>query len=179
MKCTKMNISEVLMIEPDVYSDNRGYFFESFNQEKWKEVTGLDTVFVQDNQSYSVQNVLRGLHYQKYYQQDKLIRVVKGAIYDVAVDINKYSYTCGLWTAAVLSETNKKQLFIPKGFAHGFLTLSDDAIVLYKTSDYWHPEHEKTIIWNDSHLNIFWPIDGEPIISEKDMKGTPYYENLL
>lgn len=179
IKVLSLNIPEVLLIEPKVYEDSRGYFFESFNQYKWQKITQLDTIFVQDNQSYSIKNVLRGLHYQKEHQQDKLIRAIKGVIYDVAVDIRKDSYTCGGWVGTVLSETNKKQLYIPKGFAHGFLTISDDAIVSYKVSDYRYPEYEKIIIWNDKTIGIFWPIDGDPIISEKDLKGTPYFENII
>lgn len=172
MKVTQTSIADVLIIEPNVFGDDRGFFFESFNQKVWLEKTGIERNFVQDNHSRSVKGVLRGLHYQIEHAQGKLVRVVAGEVYDVAVDIRKSSSTFGQWVGVHLSEQNKKQLWIPEGFAHGFLVLSEGAEFLYRTTDYWAPEHERCIIWNDSDLGIEWPADVEPQLSEKDALGS-------
>ena len=176
MKVIKTNLPDVLIIEPKVFGDSRGFFFESFNQKLWQEKTGLQATFVQDNHSRSEKNVLRGLHYQIQQPQGKLVRVVRGVVFDVAVDIRQMSPTFGHWTSAELSEENKRQLWIPVGFAHAFLVLSDIAEFLYKTTDYWAPEHERTIIWNDPDLAIAWPIKEPLILSAKDAKGTSFRE---
>lgn len=172
MKIIKTDISDVLIIEPKVFSDARGFFLESFNQKKWKDITGLNTIFVQDNHSGSQKNVLRGLHYQIKQPQGKLVRVLRGAIFDVAVDLRKASPAFGRWTGAELSAENRRQIWVPEGFAHGFLALSDEVEVLYKTTDYWAPQHEQTIIWNDADLAIAWPLTKQPIISDKDARGS-------
>lgn len=172
MKVTKTVIPEVLIIEPKVFGDDRGFFFESFNQKAWLENTGVERTFVQDNHSRSGKGVLRGLHYQIEQAQGKLVRVVAGEVYDVAVDIRKSSLTFGRWVGVHLSEENKKQLWVPEGFAHGFLVLSDRAEFLYRTTDYYAPEHERCIIWNDPDLAIDWPVDVEPQLSRKDAEGT-------
>jgi dTDP-4-dehydrorhamnose 3,5-epimerase len=171
MKITPLNISDVLLIEPDIYEDSRGFFFESFNHRKFEKIIGRKIQFVQDNHSKSYKGVLRGLHYQNLQSQAKLVRVVRGEVFDVAVDIRKNSLTYGKWVAATLSEENKKQLWIPEGFAHGFLALSNVAEVLYKASDYYAPESERCIIWNDPNVNIEWPIKSLPILSVKDQQG--------
>lgn len=169
MKVTPLAIPDVLLIEPRVFGDERGFFFESFNQQRFNEVTGLDLQFVQDNHSKSAKNVLRGLHYQLPPKaQGKLVRVVAGEVFDVAVDIRKNSPTFGQWVGAILSGDNKHQLWIPPGLAHGFLVLSESAEFLYKTTDYYAPELERVIIWNDPDLAIEWPIDGVPLLSGKD-----------
>jgi dTDP-4-dehydrorhamnose 3,5-epimerase len=168
MEVWKTEIPEALIIEPTIFGDSRGFFFESFNQRKWRETTGFDIRFVQDNHSKSVQNVLRGLHYQIKQPQGKLVRVVAGEVFDVAVDIRRSSPTFGKWVSAYLSAENKRQFWVPEGFAHGFLVLSESAEFLYRTTDFWAPEHERAIIWNDPDLAIDWPINGEPILSEKD-----------
>lgn len=168
MKITPTSIPEVLLVEPTVFGDDRGFFYESFNQKSWLEATGLDTVFVQDNHSRSVKNVLRGLHYQINRPQGKMVRVIVGKVFDVAVDLRKSSPTYGKWEGVILSAENKKQLWIPEGFAHGFLVLSEVTEFLYKTTDYWYPECERSIVWNDQELAIDWPIDGEPVMSQKD-----------
>lgn len=172
MKVTKTAIPEVLIVEPTVFGDERGFFFESFNQQAWLEKTGLTRTFVQDNHSRSVQGVLRGLHYQIEQAQGKLVRVVAGEVYDVAVDIRKSSPTFGKWVGVHLSEQNKKQLWVPEGFAHGFFVLSEVAEFLYRTTDYYAPEHERCIIWNDPDLAIDWPGDVQPRLSEKDALGS-------
>ena len=172
MKVTQTAIADVLIIEPNVFGDDRGFFFESFNQKEWLKKTGLERNFVQDNHSRSVKGVLRGLHYQIKQPQGKLVRVVVGEVFDVAVDIRKSSATFGQWVGVHLSEQNKKQLWVPEGFAHGFLVLSDVAEFLYRTTDYWAPEHERCIIWNDPELNIDWPVDVKPMLSEKDVLGS-------
>jgi len=164
-------IPDVLLLEPNLFSDERGYFFESFNARDFRESTGLTVEFVQDNHSLSKQGVLRGLHYQIQHPQGKLLRVVKGVVFDVAVDLRKSSLTFGCWVGAMLTADNRKQLWIPPGFAHGFLALSDEAEVLYKITDYWHPEHERTLLWNDPTLRIQWPIDGKPGLAKKDSEG--------
>jgi dTDP-4-dehydrorhamnose 3,5-epimerase len=169
MKVIPADIPEVLIIEPKVFGDERGFFYESFNQRAWEEATGLKRNFVQDNHSRSVKGVLRGLHYQLLpAAQGKLVRCVVGEVFDVAVDIRQSSVTFGKWVGVHLSAENKRQLWIPEGFAHGFLVFSDMAEFLYKTTDYYAPEFDRGIIWNDSQLNIHWPIEGEPLLSAKD-----------
>jgi dTDP-4-dehydrorhamnose 3,5-epimerase len=171
MKVTPTAIADVLIIEPKVFGDARGFFFESFNQKAFNEATGTDHQFVQDNHSRSAKGVLRGLHYQIKRPQGKLVRVVRGAVFDVAVDIRKSSPTFGQWVSIELSEENHKQLWIPAGFAHGFLVTSDSAEFLYKTTDYYMPAHERCIAWNDAAINIQWPSDVSPQVSVKDMAG--------
>ena len=173
MKATRLAIPEVVLIEPKVFGDSRGFFFESFNQKAFNEATGTNHQFVQDNHSRSAKGVLRGLHYQIQQPQGKLVRVAQGAVFDVAVDIRKSSPTFGRWVGAELSEDNQHQLWVPPGFAHGFLVLSDMADFLYKTTDYYAPQYERSILWNDSDLNIDWPI-GEPILSNKDRQGLKF-----
>ena len=179
MKVTPTAIPDVLLIEPKVYGDERGFFFESFNLRAFKEATGLEPMFVQDNHSRSARNVLRGLHYQIDQPQGKLVRVVVGEIFDVAVDIRRGSPTCGRWIGHVLSAENKRQLWIPPGFAHGFLVLSECADFLYKTTDYWAPEHERCIRWDDPQLAIDWPLQGGPVLSGKDAAGLFFAEATL
>jgi dTDP-4-dehydrorhamnose 3,5-epimerase len=174
MNVIPTEIPDVLIIEPKVFGDERGFFFESFNQRAWEEKTGVKACFVQDNHSRSVKNVLRGLHYQIRQPQGKLVRVVSGQVFDVAVDIRKSSPTFGKWVGVLLSAENKRQLWIPEGFAHGFLVLSDVAEFLYKTTDYWAPEHERTLLWNDSDLAIQWPLQVEPILARKDAGGVSF-----
>lgn len=168
-KTVKCDIEGLYILEPKVFYDTRGYFMETYNQNDFKEL-GLDINFVQDNESKSKRGVLRGLHFQKKHPQGKLVRVIKGSVYDVAVDIRKGSNTFGKWFGVELSEENKKQFYIPKGFAHGFLVLSEEAQFVYKCTDFYHPEDEGGIIYNDSTINISWPIseDMEVVISEKD-----------
>ena len=171
MKVTPTAIPDVLVIEPKVFGDSRGFFYESFNQKAFNEATGLDVNFVQDNHSYSARGVLRGLHYQVSQPQGKLVRVVRGAVFDVAVDIRKGSLTFGKWVGVELKEDNHKQLWIPDGFAHGFLVLSNSADFLYKTTDYYAPEYERCIAWNDSEIGINWPFTIAPSLSSKDQNG--------
>ena len=172
MKVTPLAIPDVLLIEPRVFGDERGFFFESFNQQRFNEATGLDLEFVQDNHSKSAKNVLRGLHYQLPPKaQGKLVRAVAGEVFDVAVDIRKDSPTFGQWVGEKLSADNKRQLWIPPGLAHGFLVVSDSAEFLYKTTDYYAPEHERCIRWDDPQIGIDWPIVGEPALSGKDRQG--------
>jgi dTDP-4-dehydrorhamnose 3,5-epimerase len=154
-----------------VFGDDRGFFFESFNSRVFAADTGVDAIFVQDNHSRSARNVLRGLHYQSEHAQGKLIRAIAGEIFDVAVDIRKSSPTFGRHAAVILSSDNKRMVWVPPGLAHGFLVTSEHAEVLYKTTDYWHPEFERTLIWNDPDVNIAWPLDGEPLLSGKDKVG--------
>lgn len=163
----------VIVIEPRVFGDERGFFFESFNERSFAElVAGAQAVrFVQDNHSKSARNVLRGLHYQIQQAQGKLVRVIAGEVFDVAVDIRKGSPTFGKWTGVVLSAENKRQMWIPAGFAHGFVVISESAEFLYKTTDYWAPEHERCILWNDPAIGIDWPIAVPPVLSEKDRNG--------
>lgn len=172
MNIVSTAIADVLILEPKVFGDERGFFFESFNQRRFNELTGTDLQFVQDNHSRSAKNVLRGLHYQIQQPQGKLVRVVQGAVYDVAVDIRRSSATFGQHVGVELSAENKRMLWIPPGFAHGFVVLSDTAEFLYKTTDYWAPEFERSIAWNDPAINIQWPIRGEPALSAKDREGT-------
>jgi dTDP-4-dehydrorhamnose 3,5-epimerase len=176
MKVTPTCIPDVLLIEPKVFGDDRGFFFESYNQKAFREATGLNVSFVQDNHSKSAKNVLRGLHYQIEQPQGKLVRVTQGEVFDVAVDIRKGSKTYGQWVGLILSAKNKKQLWIPPGFAHGFLTLSETAEFLYKTTDYYSPEHERCIVWNDSDLAIEWPLQDLPLVSGKDTMGSQFSE---
>ncbi len=168
MNIIKTEIPDVLIIEPNVFGDERGFFMESFNQQVWQELTGLKPSFVQDNHSRSTRGVLRGLHYQIKQPQGKLVRVVQGEVFDVAVDIRRSSSTFGKWTGVVLSAENKRQFWVPEGFAHGFLVLSESADFLYKTTEYYAPEHERCIRWNDSELAIEWPQGVVPLLSEKD-----------
>ena len=171
MKTTRFAIPDVILLEPKVFGDDRGFFFESFNQAQCETAIGRKVNFVQDNHSRSAKNVLRGLHYQIQQPQGKLVRVVAGEVFDVAVDIRKSSRTFGQWVGEILSAENKKQMWIPEGFAHGFVVLSDPAEILYKTTDYWAPEHERCIAWNDESLAINWHIHGEPVLSGKDAQG--------
>jgi len=177
MKLTRLDIPDVCLIEPQIFGDNRGFFFESFNQRQFNDAIGREVVFVQDNHSRSAKNVLRGLHYQILRPQGKLVRVVQGEVFDVAVDIRKSSPTFGQWVGEILSEENKKQLWVPEGFAHGFVVLSDYADFLYKTTEYYAPEFERCIRWNDSDLNIKWPLTKEPLVSDKDYTA-PSFVNL-
>ncbi|HCQ50122.1 MULTISPECIES: dTDP-4-dehydrorhamnose 3,5-epimerase [Achromobacter] len=171
MKATPLAIPDVLLIEPKVFGDARGFFYESYNQKAFEAAVGMAVDFVQDNHSRSVKGVLRGLHYQIQQAQGKLVRVVQGSVFDVAVDIRRSSPTFGQWVGAMLTEENKHQLWVPAGFAHGFLVLSDTAEFLYKTTDYYAPEHERCIAWNDPDLNIDWPMGVEPTLSVKDGQG--------
>jgi len=171
MKAVATTIPDVLIIEPNVFGDERGFFFESFNRRQFAELVGRDVDFVQDNHSRSVKNVLRGLHYQIQQPQGKLVRVVQGAVLDVAVDIRQSSPTFGQYVAQELSADNKRLLWIPEGFAHGFLVLSESAEFLYKTTDYWRPEYERSIAWNDPDVGIEWPNQGGFTLSAKDQCG--------
>ena len=171
MKSTPLAIHDVILLEPKVFGDERGFFFESFNQAECEAAIGRHVTFVQDNHSRSVKNVLRGLHYQILQPQGKLIRVVQGEVFDVAVDIRQSSPTFGQWVGEILSAENKRQMWVPEGFAHGFVVLSDSAECLYKTTGYYAPEHERCISWNDQTIGIQWPIDGEPVLSAKDQQG--------
>ncbi|MGL1832921.1 dTDP-4-dehydrorhamnose 3,5-epimerase [Rhodocyclaceae bacterium SMB388] len=171
MKIHMTAIPDVLVLEPRVFGDERGFFLESFNARAFREATGLDLEFVQDNHSRSARNVLRGLHYQVRQAQGKLVRCVQGRVFDVAVDLRRSSTTFGRWVGQELSEHNKLELWVPPGFAHGFVVLSETADFLYKTTDYYAPEHERCIAWNDAELGIEWPIDGEPALSGKDRLG--------
>ncbi len=171
MKVISTNIDGLLVVEPNVFGDDRGFFFESFNARRFAELTGVEAEFVQDNHSRSAKNVLRGLHYQIEQAQGKLVRVTAGSVFDVAVDLRKSSPTFGKWFGIELSAENKRQLWIPPGFAHGFLVTSDAAEFLYKTTDYYAPQHERAILWNDPAIGIEWPLQGEPLLSGKDQKG--------
>ena len=171
MNVTPTTIPDVLIIEPKVFGDARGFFYESFNQQAFNDATGLNLNFVQDNHSRSAKGVLRGLHYQIQQPQGKLVRVVRGAVFDVAVDIRKASPTFGQWVGMELSEENHKQLWIPAGFAHGFMVTSDSAEFLYKTTDYYAPEHERCIAWDDPGIGIQWPLTEKPSLSAKDQLG--------
>ncbi|KON81359.1 dTDP-4-dehydrorhamnose 3,5-epimerase [Azoarcus sp. PA01] len=173
MKAVPTSIPEVLLIEPKVFGDARGFFFESFNARAFRDATGLDETFVQDNHSRSARGVLRGLHYQIRQPQGKLVRVVRGAVFDVAVDLRRSSPSFGRWAGAELSEDNHRQLWIPPGFAHGFVVLSESADFLYKTTDYYAPEHERCLAWNDPAVGIEWPVGVSPLLSGKDREGKP------
>ena len=172
MRVVPTAIPEVLVVEPRVFGDPRGFFFESWNRRALRDA-GLDVDFVQDNHSRSARGVLRGLHYQIRHPQGKLVRVVAGEVFDVAVDLRRGSPTLGRHVAVTLSEENRRMLWVPPGFAHGFLVLSEDAEFLYKTTDYWFPEHERTLLWNDPALAIDWPLAGPPVLAAKDAAGTP------
>lgn len=171
MKIVPTSIPDLLIVEPTVFGDARGFFFESFNQQRFDELIGVAVEFVQDNHSKSAQHVLRGLHYQIQHPQGKLVRVVQGTVFDVAVDIRKSSPTFGQHVGVELSADNKRMFWIPPGFAHGFVVLSESAEFLYKTTDYWYPAHERSILWNDPALGIQWPLDTAPLLSGKDQQG--------
>ena len=172
MRVTPTALPDVLLIEPQVYGDGRGFFFESWNRRAFAEA-GLEAEFVQDNHSRSGHNVLRGLHYQVEHAQGKLVRVCVGEVFDVVVDIRRSSPTFGRSFGMMLSAENQRMLWIPPGFAHGFLVVSESADFLYKTTDYWYPEHERTLLWSDTALAIAWPLDGAPTVAAKDAAGRP------
>ncbi|WP_313463235.1 dTDP-4-dehydrorhamnose 3,5-epimerase [Pseudomonas nitroreducens] len=183
MKATRLAIPEVVLFEPKVFGDDRGFFFESFNHLQFEETVGRSVKFVQDNHSRSTKGVLRGLHYQIQNPQGKLVRVVNGEVFDVAVDIRRSSPTFGQWVGATLSAENKHQLWVPEGFAHGFVVLSESADFLYKTTDYWYPEHERSLRWNDASIGIDWRISSAPTLSAKDsaaksLEQAEIYEHL-
>jgi dTDP-4-dehydrorhamnose 3,5-epimerase len=168
---TATDIPDVLILEPKVFGDARGFFFESFNARDFAQVTGLNVDFVQDNHSKSAKGVLRGLHYQIQHPQGKLVRVVQGEVFDVAVDLRRSSATFGRWVGVHLSAENHRQLWVPPGFAHGFVVTSDSAEFLYKTTDYWYPEHERSLLWSDPAVGIQWPLDTAPLLAAKDAAG--------
>jgi dTDP-4-dehydrorhamnose 3,5-epimerase len=174
MKVTPTDIPEVLLLEPRVHQDERGFFLESYNRRTFREVTGLEREFVQDNTSFSVRNVLRGLHYQIQQPQGKLVQAFAGEIFDVAVDLRRGSPTFGRWVGVTLTGGGHRMIWIPPGFGHGYIVLSEQAIVFYKTTDFYAPEHERTILWNDRDLGIRWPLEGDPIVSDKDRRGTAF-----
>jgi dTDP-4-dehydrorhamnose 3,5-epimerase len=171
MKVVPTAIADLLVLEPRVFGDERGYFYESFNARAFRTLTGVDANFVQDNHSKSAKNVLRGLHYQIEQPQGKLVRVTAGSVFDVAVDLRRSSVTFGQWVGVELSAENKRQFWIPPGFGHGFVVTSESAECLYKTTDYWAPEHERSIAWNDPAIGIVWPMTEPPILSAKDQQG--------
>ena len=174
MKVTRTDIPDVLVLEPRVHQDERGFFLESYNARTFREATGLDVQFVQDNTSFSVRNVLRGLHYQIQHAQGKLVQVMAGEIFDVAVDLRRSSSTFGRAVGVTITGGGHRMIWIPAGFAHGYVVLSEHAILVYKTTDYYAPEHERTILWNDADLRIPWPLGDKPIVSDKDRRGTPF-----
>jgi dTDP-4-dehydrorhamnose 3,5-epimerase len=176
MNIIQTEIPDVLIIEPRVFGDDRGFFYESFNERAFIEKIGTDVRFVQDNHSRSARNVLRGLHYQIQQAQGKLVRVTVGEIFDVAVDIRKSSPTFGQWVGVTLNAENKHQLWVPPGFAHGFVVTSEMAEVMYKTTDYYAPQHERSLLWNDPDLAIAWPLTADPMLSAKDQAGKPFAE---
>ena len=176
MKIIPTAIPEVLLIEPRVFGDERGFFFESYHERKWREATGLNLQFVQHNHSRSARNVLRGLHYPIRQPQGKLVRVIRGEVFDVAVDLRRSSPTFGRWAGALLSEENKHLFWVPPGFGHGFLVLSELADFLYLATDFYAPEHERAIAWNDPDLAIDWPLRAEPILSPKDLQAARFRE---
>ena len=173
MKAIPTDLPGVLVLEPRVFGDERGFFFESYNRRAFREATGLDPDFVQDNHSRSARGVLRGLHYQVKRAQGKLVRVVAGEVWDAVVDLRRSSPTFGKWMGVTLSAANRRMLWVPEGFAHGFVVTSDAAEFLYKTTDYYAPEHERSLLWNDPALAIAWPLQGEPILKPGDANGTP------
>lgn len=175
MKATPTPLPGVLLLEPKVFGDARGFFLESYNEKVMAEL-GIRERFVQDNQSFSTRNVLRGLHYQLCHAQGKIVRVISGEIFDVAVDLRRSSPTFGKWHGASLSGENKRMLWIPSGFAHGFRVVSETAHVLYKATDFYHPECERTLLWNDPSVKVDWQLDGDPVISAKDALGLPFRE---
>jgi len=171
MKVTPTALPEVLLLQPRVFGDERGFFMESWNAQTFREATGLDVTFVQDNHSYSTRNVLRGIHYQVVRPQGKLVRVVNGAVFDVAVDLRRSSPTFGRWVGAELSAQNRLQMWIPAGFGHGFMVLSDSADFLYKSTDYWIGQYDRTLRWDDPAIGIDWPLQGEPVLAAKDARA--------
>jgi dTDP-4-dehydrorhamnose 3,5-epimerase len=171
---TPTAIADVLVLEPKVFGDARGFFLESYNQRDFAQATGVQANFVQDNHSRSSRGVLRGLHYQIQHPQGKLVRVTQGEVFDVVVDMRRSSPTYGRWVGEILSGSNHKQMWVPPGCAHGFLVLSEQADFLYKTTDYWYPEHERSVLWNDPDLAIAWPLDAPPTLAAKDAQGTPW-----
>lgn len=173
MKFIPTGIADVLLIEPRVFADPRGFFKETWHRKRYAEA-GVQAEFVQDNVSRSSRGTLRGLHFQIQHPQGKLVQVLSGRIFDVAVDLRRHSPSFGKWAAAELSEENHRQMYIPAGFAHGFYVLSDSADVFYKCTDYYYPEHERTLLWSDSQVGVRWPLAGEPLLSEKDRRGTPF-----
>jgi len=180
MRATPTAIADVFLIEPTVFGDERGFFYESFNARAFAQATGTDVQFVQDNHSKSAKGVLRGLHYQSEQPQGKLVRVTAGAVFDVAVDIRPQSPSYGVWVGEILSADNRRQLWIPAGLAHGFLVVSESAEFLYKTTDFYAPQHEKCIRWDDPTLNITWPLDGkQPQLSGKDAKGKLFLDTKM
>jgi dTDP-4-dehydrorhamnose 3,5-epimerase len=176
MKVTRTEIPDVLVLESRVHQDERGFFLESYNRRTFEGATGLNVDFVQDNTSFSVRNVLRGLHYQIRYPQGKLVQVMAGEIVDVAVDLRRSSPTFGKWVGVTLSGAGHRMIWIPQGFAHGYIVLSEHAIVFYKTTDYYAPQHERTILWSDPALGIRWPLEAQPIVSDKDRRGVTFPE---
>jgi dTDP-4-dehydrorhamnose 3,5-epimerase len=174
VKATPTAIADVLVLEPVVHGDARGFFFESFNQQRFEAAVGRHVTFVQDNHAMSAKGVLRGLHYQLGHAQDKLLRVVRGEVFDVAVDMRRSSPTFGQWVGVILSAENKKQLWVPKGFAHGYLTLSEPTELLYKVTDYYAPAEERCLMWNDATVGIVWPAGITPQLSDKDRRGVPF-----
>lgn len=178
MNFIKTEIEGVYIVEPKVFGDNRGYFFESYNEKEFEE-NGLDYTFVQDNESKSKKGVLRGLHFQTTYPQAKLVRVLEGEVFDVAVDLRKDSKTYGKWVGVILSSENKRQFMIPRGFAHGFVVLSESATFTYKCDEFYHPEDEGGLMWNDEDINIEWPYEGEVLLSEKDKKHPSLKESKI
>lgn len=176
MQVIERALNGVVLMEPKVFGDARGFFLESFNRRVFAELTGVDCDFVQDNHSRSARGVLRGLHYQILQPQGKLVRVVAGAVFDVAVDLRRSSPTFGQWYGSLLSAENKRVMWIPPGFGHGFLVTSDSAEFLYKTTDYWAPEHERSLMWNDPAVGVRWPLEAEPLLSQKDRAGKPLSE---
>jgi dTDP-4-dehydrorhamnose 3,5-epimerase len=176
MKAIALAIPDVLVIEPDVHADARGFFFESWNEHDFASLVGRDVHFVQDNHSASGRGVLRGLHYQVRQAQGKLVRAVAGEVFDVAVDLRRSSPTFGKWVGERLSAANRRMMWVPPGFAHGFLVMSDAAEFLYKTTDYYAPQHERTLLWNDPQVGVRWPLEGAPVLKPKDAAGTPLAE---
>lgn len=176
MLVTPLSIPDVLVLTPKIFGDDRGFFFESFNALAFEQATGLKRTFVQDNHSKSAKNVLRGLHYQIKHPQGKLVRVVQGEVFDVAVDLRKSSSTFGQWVGQHLSGENKKQIWVPEGFAHGFVVLSETAEFLYKTTDYYAPEFERSLLWNDPTVGVEWPFEGAPLLANKDAAGFLFSE---
>ncbi|HDS0940196.1 dTDP-4-dehydrorhamnose 3,5-epimerase [Pseudomonas plecoglossicida] len=174
MIATRLEIPEVIVFQPNIFGDDRGYFFESFNKLSFDEIVGQPVDFVQDNQSRSVKGVLRGLHYQLVRPQGKLVRVLDGEIFDVAVDLRRSSSTFGQWVGARISSEEQNQIWVPEGFAHGFVVLSEYAVVAYKTTDYWFPEHERSLKWDDPSIGINWPQTGEPLLSTKDQNASAF-----
>lgn len=171
MQVIATNLPDVLVLAPKVFGDARGFFFESYNARQFAELTGVQATFVQDNHSRSARGVLRGLHYQLHQPQGKLVRVVRGEVFDVAVDLRRSSPHFGRWTGVRLSEENQRQMWVPPGFGHGFLVLSESADFLYKTTDYYAPEYERCVAWNDPAIGVEWPLAGEPLLSAKDRQG--------